>query len=97
MNARARRVQQRVALANDEHDGTSMLDLGGAARASRSLDGFLNNVAMRIATTTKASPVSILLRDGVTGRFYCRYRYPTLSAGLNSEPIWLDKDAFVVR
>src|SRR4051812_43134546 len=97
MNVRARRVQERVAKTKDESDGTAMLDLGGAARASRSLDDFLNNVAMKMATTTKASSVSILLRDGVTGRFYCRYRYPTLSAGLNSEPIWLDKTAFVVR
>jgi ABC-type Na+ transport system ATPase subunit NatA len=45
----------------------------------------------------KASSVSILMHDNVTGRFYCRYRYPTLAAGLNSEPIWLDKNAFVVR
>jgi len=97
MRVRARRVQERVALTKDENDGTAMLDLGGAARASTSLEGFLDNVAMRMATATKASSVSILLRDGVTGRFYCRFRYPTLSAGLNSEPIWLDKDAFVVR
>lgn len=97
MTLQARRQQERVALTKDETDGTAMLDLGGAARASRSLDDFLNNVAMKMATATKASSVSILLRDGVTGRFYCRHRYPTLSAGLNSEPIWLDKDAFVVR
>jgi len=97
MNLRARRVQERFAKTKDESDGTAMLDLGGAARASQSLDDFLNNVAMKMATATKASSVSILLRDAVTGRFYCRYRYPTLSAGLNSEPIWLDKTAFVVR
>lgn len=97
MNVRSRRVQERVAQTKDENDGTAMLDLGGAARASRSLDDFLNNVAKKMATATKASSVSILLRDSMTGRFYCRYRYPTLSAGLNSEPIWLDKDAFVVR
>lgn len=97
MTLQAKRRQQRVALTKEENDTTAMLDLGGAARASSSLDDFLNNVAMKMATATKASSVSILLRDGVTGRFYCRHRYPTLSAGLNSEPIWLDKDAFVVR
>jgi serine phosphatase RsbU (regulator of sigma subunit) len=97
MNLRMRRAQERVAKEKDDSDGTTMLDLGGAARASRSLDDFLNNVAMKMAIATKASSVSILLRDSITGHFYCRYRYPTLSAGLNSEPIWLDKDAFVVR
>src|SRR5689334_8866618 len=65
MRVRARRVQERVALTKDENDGTAMLDLGGAARASTSLEGFLDNVAMRMATATKASSVSILLRDGV--------------------------------
>jgi phosphoserine phosphatase RsbU/P len=97
MDRRARRTQERVARTKDESNGTAMLDLGGAARASRSLDDFLNNVAMKMATATKASSVSIMLRDNVSGRFFCRYRYPTLSAGLNSEPIWLDKNAFVVR
>lgn len=97
MQVRERREQQRVALTKGETDGTAMLDLGGAARASRSLDDFLNNVAMKMATATNASSVAILLREGITGRFYCRYRSPTLAAGLNSEPLWLDKDAFVVR
>jgi serine phosphatase RsbU (regulator of sigma subunit) len=97
LNLRARRARERVTATKDESDGTAMLDLGGAARASHSLDDFLNIVALKLSTATKASSVSILMHDNVTGRFYCRYRYPTLAAGLNSEPIWLDKNAFVVR
>jgi sigma-B regulation protein RsbU (phosphoserine phosphatase) len=97
MRVHSKRVRERLARTIDDSDTTAMLDLGSAARASRSLDEFLNNVAQRIAETTKASSVSILLRDSVSGRFYCRYRYPTLAAGLNSEPIWLDKNSFVVR
>ena len=97
MEYHARRTRELLAKVKEESDETAMLDLGSAARASRSLDEFLNNVAMKLATATKASSVAILLRDGVSGRFYCRYRYPTLAAGLNSEPLWLDKDSFVVR
>src|SRR5690349_15900938 len=40
MDRRARRAQERVARTKDDSDGTAMLDLGGAARASRSLDDF---------------------------------------------------------
>lgn len=91
---RTREIEEKV---KEESDESAMLDLGSAARASRSLDEFLNNVAMKLATATKASSVAILLKDSVSGRFFCRYRYPTLSAGLNSEPLWLDKDSFIVR
>lgn len=97
MNIHARRVRDSLAEATEEPEEISVLDLGGAARASRSLDEFLNNIAKGMAAMTRASSVSILLRDPVSGRFYCRYRYPTLPAGLNSEPIWLDKNAFTVR
>lgn len=97
MERRARIVHARLARIQKDSDPAAMLDLGSAARASHSLDDFLNNIAQGLSAMTGASPVSILLREPASGRFYCRYRYPTLSVGLNSDVIWLEKDAFSVR
>ena len=97
MDRHARRVREQLARTRDDTDRAAMLDLGSAARASHSLDDFLNHIAQGLAAMTGACPVSILLREPASGRFYCRYRFPTISVGLNSEPIWLEQDAFTVR
>lgn len=98
MTARAKREQARAAMAQEDTGAHSaIIDLGSAARASKSLDDFLTNVAMRVAATAHAASACILLHDTVTGKYVCRHRYPGLAVGLNSEPLWLDKDAFVVR
>ncbi|MGH9523070.1 MAG: GAF domain-containing protein, partial [Terriglobales bacterium] len=97
MDRHARSVRAHLARDRDDTDRAAMLDLGSAARASHSLDDFLNFIAQGLAAMTGASPIAILLREPASGRFYCRYRYPTLAVGLNSEPIWLEQDAFSVR